>query len=640
MRRSSLIFNLLLSWVLSGTCFSKEANFQKIDRYAFSLEKVSIHQHFLDEESLRNISQDAVSGIFDPRYDFYSFVIPTSYGGEELSHIANTLIKVLPIQEAEISVFSEQKFQKLESFRFSLKGIFSQEPIEYLVELVLYGSLLYQHVSFVRSPTEEFPGILELMPKFRIDKEKQPEKPPGAFSMPTFDQAWFIDKGFYYHAGYGVKIPLEFPGWTYKAGDLPREFHPHALIAFESPTGSHALYVLASKHESTLQAFFDSFRMGFSNPEMVDLTHSSDSFHWSFKLNREPYPLRYQVKGLQKGKTKVLLVLYSLRDQTASFPVPLLTRFRFLSDSASSKVHQNLRSPKLQYLLVDKNQSLSATGYQNFDYGLSWTFASTDVTEGGLLEEATFDADYEIFVHNYSQNFQSTLELERDRFLPHKEFHEDYLSNIIGVRATETLTRSNLLISSFEMKEQKLHYLLMTSVKGSLFLRCVLWSPEFLDPKTFPYLPDWNPKPPVEMSLELYQNHRLNFSIKRKKNWIFRTITTDEVKPIGEVLEIRERLAEHELYVMNSLFLDEGLCLELFSQSKPYLQSLREGKAWREWFQDLEVSVKELHFLLRGKPRLLIQRTFRRGTTLFSAFTLQDPGIDKMDFFTHSGLKI
>ena len=633
---TGILFTAL--FILPGFC--TQSNFQKVDRYAFSLEKLSVEQQFLDEESLRNINRDAVSGIFDPRFDFYSFVIPTPYGGEELSQIADTLIKVLPVTNIQVREYAEQKYQNLHSFRLSLSGLFSSEPIQYFVELVLYGSVLYQHVSFVRSPTEKFPGIQTLRPRFRIDKSKQPAKPPGGFSMPTFDQVWLLNENYFFHAGLKFKIPLDLPGWSHQTGNQAREYHPEALIAYEAPSKSQILYVLGSNQTHSVTKFFETFREGFVHSEFINLTKESESLHWSFQLKQEPYPLHYQVKGVQGPDSCLLFVLYSLADKGGSFPVPLLTRLRFLDADDSKSLKANLNSSRLQFRQIDENQSLSPFEYRNFPYGLTWDFGQDQIIESGFLEEGSLESEFQIFLHNFTKNFQATLELERDRFLPHQEYHHDFLTNMMGVKPSKTSTRPGFLISAFEKNDQELFYLLITSVNGSKFLRCVVWSTEYLNPDSFSMIPSWNQILPEELDLELYQNHRLKFSIRRRKDWVFRTITHPEIKPIGEIIEIRERLAEHELYVLNSLYMDEELALEIYSHAKPFLKNFRPGETTKEWFEELEVSVRQFHFLLRGKPRLLVQRSFRRGTTLFCTFSFLDPGPVKSEFFTHLGLKI
>ena len=299
-----------------------------------------------------------------------------------------------------------------------------------------------------------------------------------------------------------------------------------------------------------------------------------------------------------------------------------------------------MKSPKFQFRQVDDNQSLSASGYENFEYGVEWNFDSDEIIEAGFIAEESLEADYQVFLQNYSQNFQATLELEKDQFLPHVEYHNNFLNNVIGVKDTTTTTREGLLISTFEKKDEKLFYLLTTSIKGSRFLRCIFWSNKVLNPDTFKELPKWSKLSPDGLDLNLYVNHRLDFSIDRRKDWVFRTITHKELKPIGEVIEIRERLAEHELYVMNSLYMNDELVLELFLNEKPFLTDLRPGDISNESFVGLEVVVRKFHFLLRGKPRLLVQRSFRRGTSLFSLFTFQDPGSTIQNYFEAIGLRI
>ena len=599
-----------------------ESNFQKNTQYAFEIEKLSVEQQFLDEESLRNISQDAVAGIYDPRFEFYSFIIPTPFDGESLTQIADALIKMLPIQELNIGEYKKQEYQDLPSFRLSISGKFNQEPIEYLIELVLYDSLVYQHVSFIRSPTEKFPGITQLRPRFKIDKSKAPMKPPGGFSMPTFDQVWLVDDNYFWHAGAKFKVPIDLPGWTYRTGNQARNYHPEALVAFEAQSKAEVLYILGGSNHQSIQDLFETFLNSFPDPGAISMT-KTEEFLWYFNLNNQPNPLHYAVKGLKGLESNLLIVMYS-RDKTGTFPIPLLTRLRFLDSQAMSLIKKTLDSTKFQFHQIDENQSLSATGYTNFEYGVKWDFNSNEIIEAGFITEESLEADFQVFVHNYTYNYQANLELEKDQFIPHAEYHDNFLASIIGAEETKTTTRSDLRISSFKKKDEKLSYLLITSIKGSKFLRCILWSHNVLDSEKL-NLPTWVKTAPESLDLNIYQNNRMSFSIKRRKDWVFRTITHPELKPIGEVIELRERLAEHELYVLNSFYMNEELVLEIFSHEKPFLTDLRPGEASNEIFEDLEVKVQRFHFTLRGKPRLLVQRSFRRGTTLFSLFSFQDP---------------
>ena len=617
---------------------ASESNFLKNEKYAFEIEKLSVNQQFLDEESLRNISPDAVAGIYDPRFGFYSFVIPTPFDGQGLTQIADTLIKMLPVQQLQINAYKEQEYQELPSFKLSVKGQFNEEPIEYLIELILYDALVYQHVSFIRSPPEKFPGIIELRPRFKIDKTQIPTKPPGSFSMPTFDQTWLIDNNYFFHAGVEFKIPVDLGEWTYRTGNQARIYNPDALIAFEAQSKVEVLYILGTKNTQSIPDFFENFLLSFPDPNLLKITKKEENL-WSFEFNQQPNPLHYLVKGLKGPKSILLFVLYS-GEKYGTFPVALLTRTRFLDSPMMSQLQSTLKSPKFQFRQVDDNQSLSASGYENFEYGVEWNFDSDEIIEAGFIAEESLEADYQVFLQNYSQNFQATLELEKDQFLPHVEYHNNFLNNVIGVKDTTTTTREGLLISTFEKKDEKLFYLLTTSIKGSRFLRCIFWSNKVLNPDTFKELPKWSKLSPDGLDLNLYVNHRLDFSIDRRKDWVFRTITHKELKPIGEVIEIRERLAEHELYVMNSLYMNDELVLELFLNEKPFLTDLRPGDISNESFVGLEVVVRKFHFLLRGKPRLLVQRSFRRGTSLFSLFTFQDPGSTIQNYFEAIGLRI
>ena len=86
--------------------------------------------------------------------------------------------------------------------------------------------------------------------------------------------------------------------------------------------------------------------------------------------------------------------------------------------------------------------------------------------------------------------------------------------------------------------------------------------------------------------------------------------------------------------------MDEDVMLDLYLRNKKPKIRIVPGEVITQKYIGLNVSQRKFTIPLGDRPKILVQRTLRRGDTVFSSFSLLDPTIqDKSVFFELFKLK-
>jgi len=135
-------------------------------------------------------------------------------------------------------------------------------------------------------------------------------------------------------------------------------------------------------------------------------------------------------------------------------------------------------------------------------------------------------------------------------------------------------------------------------------------------------------------------SHRMGYSFETSTKEKVINSTPEEVIPLGDVLEIKGTARDFTLYVLRSGLVEEELILDLFLQSRAWKTSLLPGPQTKESFLGMEVSKRRFQFQAAQGPQKLVQKSFRRGDTLFSLVEILKRDQQDAAFFQDHKLKV
>jgi hypothetical protein len=620
-----LIFLFLL---LNPSHVSQEprSNFYISTQQAFSLEKLADRQKFLLDESVRNLNRDAVAGVVDEGFNFYSFVIIAPSAQRVVGDFARQMLDELPVKNKQILSFKEVKIQGLPGCHLAFTGSLDGQVVSYEVNLIAYKTLIYQLVSFqIGQKTPTLPAITALMPKFRILKNQEPSLLHEVRGSKAFGQVWYENSDTYFHLGFRFKAPLNLSGYRYLTGEKAKSIHPDAFLAWVSKNESRSLYLLGSRDYVSIKDYLAQWKASFAKKENLRQLPDSARGGAIFILQKKPFSIRYRIRILKQDNLQVLMVLSSRVEDPAAFPSRLLLQARWLTLTELQRRTKILRSLSRQTTLLTRNQAFNHNIYRNYKYGVRWVMDPQDLCELGFQDETNLGTEYEIYLENHSKGYRATLELERDQLLSSLAYHKDILNQWQEVQAVSTQEKRGFYSSEFKIKNQPSFYVLITSKLRESYLKILFWSQRSLNVQALVNGIHWDSLPPLQMAPDRVISDRMAFVWRRENGDKIRAVTPYEVEPIGEVFEIQTTKGKQFLYCINSHFMDEELLLDLFLNSQPSSLILQFLGSDSSELLGLKALEREYSFRFGDKPRRLLQKTLRRGSTIFSSFSMSAP---------------
>jgi len=284
-----------------------------------------------------------------------------------------------------------------------------------------------------------------------------------------------------------------------------------------------------------------------------------------------------------------------------------------------------LRSLSFQSLLLTRDQAFNHNIYRNYHFGVRWTLSPKDLCELGFQNEKSFGTEYEVYLANHSKAYQATLELERDQLATSLEYHKEQLSRWQDVQASPTREKRGFYSTEFRVLDQPSFYLLITSKRDESYLKLLFWSQRELNSRSLAEEIRWDSRGPYQISSNYFTSDRLGFSLRKRDEDKVRVITPRELEPVGDVLEVQGQQGKQFLYCINSHFMDEELLLDLFLSSQPSTMSLQFLGSTSSDLLGLKILERKFSYRWGDKPKRLIQKTLRRGSTVFSVFTHRSP---------------
>ena len=322
------------------------------------------------------------------------------------------------------------------------------------------------------------------------------------------------------------------------------------------------------------------------------------------------------------------------------FPASLLVGFKWIQGKEYNDTVRILRNPRYGRLLIGDQESFYQNTYNNYGQGVSWEFPVKDVVEAGFQQDGHVEGEYSLYVENYSQKYFATLQIQEDQFLDSLKYHKDNLPQASKVKTLPTKQKLGFYYTPFTVEGQDYNYLYITKKHKDTYIKSLIWSRNLLNPDKFLNQIKFTDITALNLNPETINHNGLGFSIEKPKDYRFRLVTPSEIAPIGEVIQLLSSLTEHELYVIKSALMDEDVMLDLYLRNKKPEIRIVPGEVITQKYIGLNVSQRKFTIPLGDRPKILVQRTLRRGDTVFSSFSLLDPTIqDKSVFFELFKLK-
>ena len=633
----------VISWIISiclfnflstpSTYSSESKDLQYInEELAFSLSLSSENQRFLEGELLENINRDAIVGVVDRKNKFYSLIIVSRSQKLSVEEFARVTLDELPVAGKKISLFEKTSIQGNPGINTLFQGRVQDHLITYQIDFIYFKNIIYQHVSF-QVDAESSLGIKSLKPNFNLLLGLDPQLPSIDDSNLNFGLTWFLDDDEYVHLGYKLRLPAKIPGFKTLWGEKAQFFHPEASIAYEAEDGRRSIYAIATTDLLDLDSFINYWKKSFADSNSLKTVATKSVDYAILDFNSAEQVLRYQIR-FEKGKQSSLaLIQFSRPMDNLAFPASLLLGFKWLEGSEYDKSLRKLRNPKFSRLMLGDQESFYQNTYNNYGLGVSWKLPVSDVVQAGFQQDGHIESEYSLYIENYSQNYFATLQIQEDQFVDSLEYHQETLPKASNVKALPTKQKLGFYYTPFTVENQAYNYLHLTRRHNDLYVKNLVWSKNSINPEQFINQIKVSSVKALDFSSMIIRHTRLGFSLQKLKDFRVRQVTPVEIAPIGEVMQLFSLLREHELYVIKSALMNEDLLLDLYWKNKrPEIQMIRGATKIKKYI-GLSVSERKFTIPLGDRPKILIQRTFRRGDTIFSAFTLVDPTLQDKSLF-------
>ena len=625
------------------TIFTNDSNLNDLkytnENLAFSLILNSVNQEFLKGEALESINRDAIVGVVDKKNKFYSLIIVTKAENLAVEEFARVTLEELPIAEKKIHSFEKNPIDGNPSVSATFQGQIDNYLINYQIDFIYFKDIIYQHVNFKISDGDKF-EIQVNKPTFKLLRNLVPKLASIDESNLNFGLTWYLDDKEYAHLGYRFKLPSEVSGFRTLWGEKAQFFHPEALVGYEADDGRRSIYVIATNDHDDLDSFINYWKKSFADSNALQKVNTKSSDYAILDFNSAEQVLRYQIRFERGNHGSVALIQFSRPMDNLPFPASLLVGFKWIQGKEYNDTIRILRSPRYGRLLIGDQESFYQNTYNNYGQGVSWEFPVKDVVEAGFQQDGHVEGEYSLYVENYSQKYFATLQIQEDQFLDSLKYHKDNLPQASKVKTLPTKQKLGFYYTPFTVEGQNYNYLYITKKHKDTYIKSLIWSRNLLNPDKFLNQIKFTDITALNLNSETINHNGLGFSIEKPKDYRFRLVTPSEIAPIGEVIQLLSSLTEHELYVIKSALMDEDVMLDLYLRNKKPEIRIVPGEVSTQKYIGLNVSQRKFTIPLGDRPKILVQRTLRRGDTVFSSFSLLDPTIqDKSVFFELVKLK-
>ena len=633
----------VISWFISIWLFSflaipfTNSSESKDLRYinedlAFSLSLSSKNQRFLQGESLESINRDAIVGVIDEKNKFYSLIIVSKLQNLSVEEFARITLEELPIAGKKVHSFEKNSIQGNPGISVSFEGRVQEHLINYQIDFIYFKNIIYQHVSF-KIGNESKSNIEDHKPGFYLLLNLDPQLSSSDDSNLNFGLTWYLDDDEYSHLGYRFRLPAAISGFRTLWGEKAQFFHPEALIGYEADDGRRSIYAIATNDFVDLDSFIEYWKKSFADSNSLKAVATKSDDYAILDFNSAEQVLRYQIRFKKGKRSSIALIQFSRPMDNLPFPASLLIGLRWLDGMEYDESLRKLRNPKFSRLMIGDEESFYQNTYSHYGLGVSWKLPVMDIVQAGFQQDAHVEAEYSLYIENYSENYFATLQIQEDQFVDSLEYHKETFPKASNVKALPTKQKLGFYYTPFVVEGQNYNYLHVTRSHKDIYLKNLVWSHQPLNPEQFINQINISSCKPLDFTSSEIKHSRLGFSLHKLKDFRVRRITPMEIAPIGEVIQFFSTLREHELYVIKSALMDEDLLLDLYWKNKKPKVRMVQGELSKQKYIGLDVSQRKFTIPLGDRPKILIQRTLRRGDTIFCAFSLVDPTLQDKSLF-------
>lgn len=643
--RYLLLILISLTLVPSMCAQNAKGDLYQNHQLAFELQKASDDQHFLRGTSLTNLNRDAVVGLVEPKNNFYSFVLVDHFGSLSVGDYAQIMLQELPIEGKKVHKNKAATYQGLPSIDLEFEGVSESRKVSYVVKMVSYENLIYQHVNFLVGPPLDskatYPPVTfgEVLPKFEIMKGMVPRLESQTRENPRFGQVWYMDLEYFYHLGVGYKVPIQIPGYEVRYGEEAEYFHPSSNLAFETQSRDQGIYYLFLSGLADFSEVISLWKQGFESPQKLVEVEKKDQ-EARFEIKADKHHIVYRLYQHEWKGNRVLRVFYTLSSQGDLLPARLHKEAKILSNAERNKHTEVLSQRKHKRLLLGEDQSFFENTYRNYMFELMMQFDSTDLVEATINDQIGLDISYELNFENFSKDYHGTLQLQQDQFMDALEYHMHFFKGRAHLIDRKTNQQGPVYYTHFKVDGLPYEYVSITNKNGELYYRVTIWSRKPPEAKHLVSLVRYGRQEPYYVKDNHVVSHRMGYSFETSTKEKVINSTPEEVIPLGDVLEIKGTARDFTLYVLRSGLVEEELILDLFLQSRAWKTSLLPGPQTKESFLGMEVSKRRFQFQAAQGPQKLVQKSFRRGDTLFSLVEILKRDQQDAAFFQDHKLKV
>jgi len=584
---------------------------------AFELELKS-SQRFLSQKELASLHSEASAGTVASSGDFVSLLIIEAYPGLDLNTYVSALMEELPVENPEILYFDENTSNDRRVIEYGFRGFIQKQELIYHVEVFSYGNAFYQLVgySYIDSKDKNTPDPKAKIPALRLIPGKTP-KLKVSWSLPDYGQSWFVESSNYYNASFGIKMKLETGVLELVQEDLLSEFHSNAIAAWRMPDKDGIIYLIGFLEPLTETEVIQFWNSSAAIPGLIPVTSPTGS-PFLFEKGAMKVRLRYLN---QNQKTVLFVEMGNHKDSRLDY---LLARnFHWLDSSELKVAIAKLKSLQRQIHIVSTEQSFGNNTYINRPFNLTFVELASDLVEANFIDGG-LDSSYQLHLNNFTADYNLLVDLEEDTFADPSEYHQNSLDTV----SAEVLEPTTQFLGTFTGS----HIRLPAQTKGSWMftrsnkdqrIRVFVHPRGKFDPLAFLKKFSFEPIRFVSKNKTHFRDIRLHYQFdlppEPKRCTV---ITGPAIQAVGELIKIEGKEHGHHLLAINAPLLTKEIALDLFlseTAGKLYPEILDSSK---QEYLGLLVERNSYRILFDGSEKKMIQETIKRGSTLFSAFTI------------------
>ncbi len=613
MLRLTLIFIFACTQILA----TDKPKVLRDEALAFELELKS-GQRFLNPKELSGLHSEAAAGTVASSGDFVSLLIMEAYPGMDLSSYVSALMEELPAEDAQVLYFEEGTIQDRESTEYGFRGFIGKQEVIYHVQVFSYGGVFYQLVgySYVDSKNPVLPDPKSLIPALRLIPGKTP-KLKSSWELPDYGQSWFVESPYYYNAAFGIKMKLETGVFELVREDLLPEFHLNAIAAWRMPDKDGIIYLIGFLEPLSENEAIQFWKSSSGLPDLQPVTSTPGNL-----IVFERGNLKLRLRYLKENQKTVLFV--EMGNHVESKLDYLLARnLQWMEPQTLSQTIQKLKAPEKQTYLVSTEQSFGNNVYVNRAFGLIYKEPESHLVEASMADGG-LDSSYQLHLNNFTAGYNLLLDLEEDQFSNATEYHQNSLETVSAeVLQPTTLFINDITGSQIRLPSQPGSSWMFTKNIKDQYIRIFVHPRSSFEPLAFLKKFAFEPIRFLQKDGSVFRDYRLNYQFKLPPTpKRCTTITGPSIQAVGELIQIDGKEYNHHLLALNAPLITKEIALELFlreTSGKLYPEIL-DSKTQN--YLGLKVEKSFYRILFDGKEKKMVQETLRRGSTLFSAFTI------------------